>query len=398
MRVIKFFIIFFIIFGWIFSGRLSFNLWTSDVHRFGVLPEIQVAQAAVVTVSIKSPAEEDCDVGDSPVSPANPLCGFIPRTVTITAGDTIRWVNNDSVRSHQPSSDPHPEHTTYVALNMPELSPGAEATSGSLTKVGTWNYHDHLDVSFLGSITIAAPSSSPSPSGGSGGGCYDCTTPIVISHQVLEINHKYATVIWTTDEPSLTHLEFGTTTAYGTQVNLNGIYRVDHMVTLENLLSATKYFYQIYVEDKIGNKDFSHYPDQFFSTLPIIPEITTTSTPTLTPSLVSAEEKIKEMHGCLSELNFSLFNLYRKQGFRFTARLGIGSRGDETKLLQIILTQDPTFYPEGLITGYFGPLTEEAVKRFQKKNNIINLGNSVSTGYGLVGPKTRTKLNELLNK
>jgi hypothetical protein len=55
--------------------------------------------------------------------------------------------------------------------------------------------------------------------------------------------------------------------------------------------------------------------------------------------------------------------------------------------LQKVLAQDPTVYPEGQITGYFGELTEKAVKRFQSKYGIRVTGE--------VGPQTRAKLNEL---
>jgi len=51
-------------------------------------------------------------------------------------------------------------------------------------------------------------------------------------------------------------------------------------------------------------------------------------------------------------------------------------------------------YPEGLITGYFGILSESAVKRFQERYGIARQGDG---GYGFVGPKTRAKLNSLEN-
>ena len=79
----------------------------------------------------------------------------------------------------------------------------------------------------------------------------------------------------------------------------------------------------------------------------------------------------------------------------FKATLKRGMRNNDTKRLQELLASDPSIYPEGLITGYFGPLTEKAIQRFQSKNNIVSSGNPKSTGYGLVGPKTRAKLQEI---
>lgn len=72
----------------------------------------------------------------------------------------------------------------------------------------------------------------------------------------------------------------------------------------------------------------------------------------------------------------------------FTSNLQLGSRGDQVKKLQEFLKQSPGIYPEGLVTGYFGSLTEKAVKRFQKK--------MVIEAIGVVGPMTREKLNELV--
>lgn len=58
------------------------------------------------------------------------------------------------------------------------------------------------------------------------------------------------------------------------------------------------------------------------------------------------------------------------------------------KRLQTILAKDKTIYPEGLVTGYFGPATKKAVQALQKKHDIISSGTPETTGYGAVGPKT----------
>jgi len=76
----------------------------------------------------------------------------------------------------------------------------------------------------------------------------------------------------------------------------------------------------------------------------------------------------------------------------FTQYLQRGARGKQVEALQKFLAKDSKIYPEGLITGYFGPATERAVKRFQEKYNIARQGDA---GYGCAGPKTRAKLNSL---
>jgi len=68
-----------------------------------------------------------------------------------------------------------------------------------------------------------------------------------------------------------------------------------------------------------------------------------------------------------------------------------GMTGDDVQLLQEFLATDPEIYPEGFTTGYFGNLTEKAIKKFQKLANI-------NGEDGFVGPKTLSKINELLKE
>ncbi|MDO8552245.1 MAG: peptidoglycan-binding domain-containing protein [bacterium] len=65
-----------------------------------------------------------------------------------------------------------------------------------------------------------------------------------------------------------------------------------------------------------------------------------------------------------------------------------GSSGADVTRLQQFLAQDRSIYPEGIVSGTFGPLTEKAVQRFQVKNGIVNSGTPSTTGYGAVGPRT----------
>ncbi len=65
-----------------------------------------------------------------------------------------------------------------------------------------------------------------------------------------------------------------------------------------------------------------------------------------------------------------------------------GDSGADVTRLQQFLALDPSVYPEMQVTGYFGSLTEAAVRRFQCKNKIVCDGDPASTGYGVVGPRT----------
>ena len=71
---------------------------------------------------------------------------------------------------------------------------------------------------------------------------------------------------------------------------------------------------------------------------------------------------------------------------QFKKALALGSEGDDVTQLQELLAEDGDIYPEGKVTGYFGPLTEKAVKRYQEKYGIDQVG--------IVGPQTRARMQE----
>src|SRR3989344_7540400 len=48
-------------------------------------------------------------------------------------------------------------------------------------------------------------------------------------------------------------------------------------------------------------------------------------------------------------------------------KLSFGMSGEDVTRLQEFLATDPDIYPEGLVTGRFGRLTEKAVRALQKK-------------------------------
>ncbi len=64
-----------------------------------------------------------------------------------------------------------------------------------------------------------------------------------------------------------------------------------------------------------------------------------------------------------------------------------GLTNNKIKLLQQALASDTSLYPEGFVTGNFGNLTKNAVKRFQLKYGLTVDGN--------IGPKTKAMLNSV---
>lgn len=75
-----------------------------------------------------------------------------------------------------------------------------------------------------------------------------------------------------------------------------------------------------------------------------------------------------------------------------TRGLSLGASGADVTSLQKFLAADSSVYPEANISGYFGPLTEQAVKRWQAKYNVVATGTPPTTGYGAIGPATRAAI------
>ena len=101
----------------------------------------------------------------TPTAPSTPTTtvtltssGASPNQVTISAGQKVRFVNNDS-GPHEIRSNPYPTHAGCPPINdVGTLAPGQSRDTGQLTKDGACGYHDHLNegknTAFQGSILI----------------------------------------------------------------------------------------------------------------------------------------------------------------------------------------------------------------------------------------------------
>lgn len=145
------------------------------------------------------------------------------------------------------------------------------------------------------------------------------------------------------------------------------------------------------------------------------PTPTTPTTPTVpTPpekplSQMSIEElqaKITEILAAIQQLQNQIAKI--KGGgiaeipatYKFTTNLKYGQKSIDVTYLQIFLkVQGTEIYPKGLVTGYFGLLTKEAVIRFQEKYAAEILSPwRLTKGTGIVGKTTIEKINQILGR
>lgn len=78
----------------------------------------------------------------------------------------------------------------------------------------------------------------------------------------------------------------------------------------------------------------------------------------------------------------------------FSTSMYFGLRSDLVKSLQALLVSRGYLLGTNA-TGFFGSITEQAIKKFQCDYNVVCSGSAGTTGWGFVGAKTRAALNSL---
>jgi len=81
----------------------------------------------------------------------------------------------------------------------------------------------------------------------------DTTAPAISGVANLSLGINDGTIVWTTDELAVSHLEYGTTESYGTQATLDATALLAHTAILTGLSANTTYYYCIHATDLAGN-------------------------------------------------------------------------------------------------------------------------------------------------
>ena len=87
---------------------------------------------------------------------------FVPSSVTISQGDSVTWVN-DSETPTWPASAQHPTHTAYPteggcigsSFDACRGLEQGETFTFTFEEIGTWNFHDHLNSTIFGRVTVS---------------------------------------------------------------------------------------------------------------------------------------------------------------------------------------------------------------------------------------------------
>lgn len=142
-------------------------------HQRRITRLAAMAAATIVSMAACSGGSSGSNYGGSPTSPSSPAtgggtptvttaitigaAGVAPANIQVTIGQRVT-VTNNSGRTVDLSSDPHPVHTDCPQVNeLGALAPGQSRQTGIFAAARTCGFHDHNDpenASLRGSILI----------------------------------------------------------------------------------------------------------------------------------------------------------------------------------------------------------------------------------------------------
>lgn len=78
---------------------------------------------------------------------------FSPSSLSVKNGDVVIFKNKSKVE-FRPASNPHPTHTDYSEFDAKQPIAAGKSYQFKFTKNGIWKFHDHLNPSAQGTITV----------------------------------------------------------------------------------------------------------------------------------------------------------------------------------------------------------------------------------------------------
>jgi beta-lactamase superfamily II metal-dependent hydrolase/uncharacterized lipoprotein NlpE involved in copper resistance len=202
-------------------------------------------------------------------------------------------------------------------------------------------------------LTLSACNNSPS----------DTYAPIISAILVSGVTETSPTITWSTDEPTTSQVEYGTTTSYGSSTSLSTTLKTTHAVSLTNLDSDTTYYYRVRSIDAAGNERVSASNsfdiDSADTVAPIITMVSaldiTATTATITwttdePSTSQVEYGLTEAYGYDSSTNtlvattnhtVNLIDLNRETTYHYRVK-SIDEAGNEAISMDYTFTSADT--------------------------------------------------------
>lgn len=123
-----------------------------------VLPAQALPEAVPINdVQVTPPLEESVTQAPQPATTSATVrytdAGFVPESVTVTAGSTVTFVNESS-SGMWVASAMHPTHSLLPGFDALQSFVRGGTYEYMFTKVGTWKYHNHVNPTAVGTIIV----------------------------------------------------------------------------------------------------------------------------------------------------------------------------------------------------------------------------------------------------
>jgi peptidoglycan hydrolase-like protein with peptidoglycan-binding domain len=391
---------------------IEFN--TSQYGRVGGELVAYVRNVVVLSGLSDPTAILEKPIGGDFVMPPDAQSNIIPSVSLTSPTNSQVFVEGDSVTFGATASDSDGSiskvdfYQGSTLINSDTSFPYSYVLPGVLagSYVLTAKAYDNIGATSISqgiSISVSSTSTTTQPTIP-----LDTTPPSISTVSVFSITESGATVTWTTNESSTSSVQYGLTTAYGSTANSSGT--TSHSVTLTGLTPNTTYNYRITAKDTANNTSTS--VNQTFVTSvnnlittpppPTPPSggggggggtpVTPTPTPVVTPTppVSSGGGAVSQPVQPPQTVATPTQPPPTVKAPVITRNLTVGSKGADVAELQTYL-KSKGYLPTGTADGHFGYLTRDAVQRYQC--STLKICSTVeSSGYGIVGPKTRAAL------
>ena len=130
----------------------------------------------------------------------------------------------------------------------------------------------------------------------------------------------------------------------------------------------------------------------FLAAVKSLPKNAVVAAPAEAPAVEPVAVKTEPVAETKAEIKPEAKAIVTKTKLHIDAGLHRGMRSDRVKQLQSYLAARYKVSTDDLVTGYFGPMTEKYLLKFQLEEKVV--GSASSPGAGMFGPKTSAALDD----
>jgi phosphodiesterase/alkaline phosphatase D-like protein len=184
-----------------------------------------------------------------------PVISALEATAITSISATISWTTDENA-DRQVEYGLTTSYGSATTVNT-TLATGHSVTLNGLTSATTYHFRaKSKDAAGNLATSLDATFTTPAPP--------DTTPPTLSGIQATAITNNAATIVWSTNEPADSQVEFGTTTTYGSLTSLDPALAISHSVAVGGLSPNTTYHYRVRSRDAAGNPAASS--DALFTT------------------------------------------------------------------------------------------------------------------------------------